>query len=492
MADITVTVTSPGLQAYGSSTFGAESFGGLEPSASSSTGTLSVEANANVSVTGISLLNQIGTTSQAFSSKILVDSQLLTTNIDQVSISGDSNVSVTGSSSNLNIGLVIIDAELQVGWGGDAWGQNDWGDLSGAYANPTGISLSANIGSVITEADANVYPTGISLQIAEPIAVGGTSALIEQQGLSLQTFTGNETTGIGAVVTGSQLGTNITSVTIDDQPLIGSGWGRSYWGDFVWGDAYSVQTGSVSAQTAINGVTTQADANVNAQGQQLFVVTGNETPQADANVFPTGINIQSNIGEVQGLSISGLQMSTGVGVVDIQAGGNIFVNVAEHTINTFIGLATEDISVDIYPTGLSLTTNIGDETAFTDVEVSLTGIPLTTSIGNETAFTDVVVSVTGQQLTITTGNENAFTDVTVSVTGSEITGSLGNITPISTYTVDGISATTSIGSVTVQASADVPVTGSGLTINTITPNIIAWAEVDTGTDVVWTPVDLAA
>jgi hypothetical protein len=246
VADITVLVQSPGLQAFGSSTFGAESFGGLEPSASSSTGILSIEANANVSVTGISLSNQIGTTSQAFSSKILVNSQLLTTNIDQVSISGDSNLSVTGSSLSLNIGSVIIDAELQVGWGGDTWGENNWGDLSGAYANPTGISLSANIGSIITEADANVYPTGISLQIPEPIAVGGTSVLIEQQGLSLQTFTGNETTGIGAVVTGSQLGTNITSVTIDDQPLIGSGWGRSYYGDFVWGDNYSTQTGSVS------------------------------------------------------------------------------------------------------------------------------------------------------------------------------------------------------------------------------------------------------
>ena len=412
--------------------------------------------------------------------------------IGEFGLQGNASAQVSGISSLTSIGSVTATGIIEIGWGGDAWNINAWGDLQGAYVDVTGISLTANIGSVITEADANVYPTGISLQIAEPIAVGGTSALIEQQGLSLQTFTGNETTGIGAVVTGSQLGTNITSVTIDDQPLIGSGWGRSYWGDFVWGDAYSVQTGSVSAQTAINGVTTQADANVNAQGQQLFVVTGNEIPQADANVFPTGINIQSNIGQVQGLTIQGSQMNTGVGVVDIQAGGNVFVNVAEHTINTFIGLATEDISVDIYPTGFSLTTNIGDETAFTDVEVSLTGIPLTTSIGNETAFTDVVVSVTGEQLTITTGNENAFTDVTVSVTGSEITGSLGNITPISTYTVDGISATTSIGSVTTQANADVPVTGTGLTVSTITPNIIAWAEVDTGTDVVWTPVDLAA
>jgi hypothetical protein len=38
----------------------------------------------------------------------------------------------------------------------------------------------------------------------------------------------------------------------------------------------------------------------------------------------------------------------------------------------------------------------------------------------------------------------------------------------------------------------VELTGIGLTITAANPNIIAWAEVDVGTEVTWTPVDLAA
>jgi len=46
--------------------------------------------------------------------------------------------------------------------------------------------------------------------------------------------------------------------------------------------------------------------------------------------------------------------------------------------------------------------------------------------------------------------------------------------------------------VSITGTGKVIPTGTGLTVNTITPNIIAWAEVDTGTSVVWTPVDIAA
>jgi len=293
-------------------------------------------------------------------------------------------------------------------------------------------------------------------------------------------------------VTGISLSNNIGTATINDQPLIGSGWGRSYYGDFVWGDNYSTQTGSVSAQLAINGVTTQADANVNVQGQSLSIVTGNELPEADANVFPTGISLTTTTGDVQALRLQGSAMSTGVGTVDIAAGGNVFVNVTEHNLQSSAGQVFAFANYIEEVSGNQINTSIGNEFVFTDVTVELTGISATTEIGNEFAFTDVTVEVTGEEINTFIGNETAFTDVTVSVTGQAINGSLGNIVPISTYSVDGISATTSIGSVTTQANADVPVTGTSLTISTITPNIIAWAEVDTGTDVVWTPVDLAA
>jgi len=377
-------------------------------------------------------------------------------------------------------------------WGTNYWGVNEFGLQDEINQSVTGSSVTSSISSVNIQIDCNVIPNTNLITSSLGVATEDISVDVFVQGVSATAVTGLADANPDANVIGSSVQVSTNDVTIPELGLIGSGWGRDLWGSLVWGDNYSTQTGSVSAQTAINGVSTQIDVDVQVQGQQLFVVTGNETPQANANVFPTGINIQSNVGQVQGLTIQGFQINTGVGVVDIQAGANIYVNVTEHTINTSIGEATEIISVDAYPTGLSLTTNIGNETAFTDVEVNVTGQSLNVFSGNENAFTDVVVSITGQQLNVTTGNETAFTDVTVSVTGSENTVSLGNVTPVSTYNVDGILATTSIGSVTVQANANIDVTGSGLTVNTITPNIIAWAEVSTGSSVVWTPVDLAA
>lgn len=431
MADITVTVTSPGLQAFGSTTFGTESFGGLEPSASSSTGTLSVEANANVSVTGISSEIILGTTTQAFSSRILVDSQLLTTNIDQVSPSGNSDISLTGISLTSNIGSVIIDAELQIGWGGDTWGENDWGELSGAYANPTGISLSANIGSIITEADANVSITGIALTGAITDVYAFTNIIEEVTGISANILIGNESTGFGVDVTGSQINTGISSVTIDDRYLIGEGWGRDVWGGWAWGVNYSV---------ALSGI-------------ELTSTIGNEDAFTDVTVAVT------TAGELQ----------TAITPVGTQANSD---NEIAHSF--LIQSSIEDVSITghalVQPSGISATIAQGDAIGGTIQEVPVTGSALQTFIGNED----------------TAGNAD------VSVTGIQATGSVGDIVPISGYDATGSEITTTTGSVTLVGNANVSVTGTGLTTAITSPNIIAWAEVSTGTPVTWREVDLAA
>jgi len=431
VADITVTVTSPGLQAFGSNTFGAESFGGLEPSASSSTGTLSVEANANVSVTGISLSNQIGTTSQAFSSTILADSQLLTTNIGQGSGLANADVSVTGNSIASNINSVTVDGELQVGWGGDAWGENDWGDLSGAYANPTGISLSANIGSIITEADADVSVTGIALTGAITDVYAFTNIIQEVTGISANILIGNESTGFGVDVTGSEINTGISSVTIDDRYLIGEGWGRDVWGGWAWGVNYSVLIANGLTLTAVTG-------NEDAFTDVVVSVSGNE---AQTFITPVGTSANSDNEIAHSFLIQG---SLG----DVSLVGHALVE----------------------PTGIGSSIIQGQTIGGTIQEVPVTGSGLTTFIGNE----------------------DTAANADVSVTGSSITGSVGQAGYIAGFDVTGVSATFNLGSVTILGNARVNVTGTGLTTAVASPNIIAWAEVSTGTPVTWREVDLAA
>ena len=381
---------------------------------------------------------------------------------------------------------------MATGWGNKTWGASEWGDLSDETVVVSSVAAQTSVGNFVTQGNADVDVTTVSATFTIQDAVAGASADVSVTGIGFNIVTGNEGIGIGVPVTGIAASTNIGTATIDDLGLIGSGWGRELWGSMVWGDAYSVQTGSVSAQTTINGVTTQANADVEVQGQSLSITTGNELPEADANVFPNGISLTADIGTVQALIIQGIDMSTGIGTVDIQAGGNVFVNATENGLQTVIGLAEEIIAVEVFVDGLSLSTNIGNEDTFGNANVDVTSIGLTTAIEGVNIDLNTPVDVTGQQLTTAIGNEEAFTDVVVEITGLSATFALGDVILISTYEVDGNAAQTAIGTVTIEATADVDVTGISLTTAIGSPNVIAWAEVNVGTSVTWTEVDLAA
>jgi len=67
---------------------------------------------------------------------------------------------------------------------------------------------------------------------------------------------------------------------------------------------------------------------------------------------------------------------------------------------------------------------------------------------------------------------------------------LGDVIPASKYSVDGIPLSGAINSVSITGNGLVELTGIGLTITVADPNIIAWAEVDVGTEVTWTPADV--
>ena len=384
---------------------------------------------------------------------------------------------------------------MATGWGNKSWGASEWGDLSDETVLTSSVAISSSIGSSTTQANSDVVVSGIAASYILPGVVAGASALVIPSGISLSAVIANDSAtpiGQNVSVTGIASTTGITAATIDDLGLIGSGWGRDLWGSMVWGDAYSVQTGSVSAQTAITGVTTQANADVQAQGQSLTVVTGDEVPKANANVFPDGITLTTDIGEVQALRLQGIEISTAVGLVDLQAGGNVYLQVDEHTIDSGIGSVNIEIAVEVFVEGISFNANIGDEEAFSDVTVSLTGVALAIAQPEIVIDLNTPVDVTGSSLAIAIGDEEAFSDVTVGVTGTSMTYAFGDVVIESKYSVDGINLSGAINSVTIDASAVVVPTGIGLIITVASPNIIAWAEVDVGTPVTWSPVDLAA
>jgi hypothetical protein len=319
---------------------------------------------------------------------------------------------------------------MATGWGNKTWGASEWGDLSDELVVTSSVAAQTSVNSVTTEANANVFPTTLSATVTLQGAVAGASALVLPQGIGLNITTEDVSIGIGVSVTGVSASTNITGVTIDDQYLIGSGWGRETWGSFVWGDNYSVQ---------LNGIS-------------LSVIIGDEDAFTDIIVAVSETTLQTSVNSV-GTSANS----------DHEIAASLLIN-----------SITGDVAIEgnglVELTGVSTATAIGDAEAGLLTEIQVTGVSLTTFIGDE----DI------------TGN--------ASVTLTEVTGTVapGQLTYIASYDVTGSSSSILNGEITITGSAVVAPTGVGLTVSTISPNIIAWAEVDTGTPVTWTPVDLAA
>ena len=346
---------------------------------------------------------------------------------------GDVGLTVSGISVTSSIGDVSIDNELQLGWGADTWGENSWGDLSGVHLTVTGISLTSAIGGVASLADGDVPVTGISLTATN----GGVDAFpvsqIEVTGISASTAIGNSSMGHGIPVTGSSVTTAVSSVTIDDEFLIGEGWGRDTWGNLGWGVNYTVIGGGV------NGI-------------GLTSSIGNEDAFSDSDILVDGIGLQSAI--------------TPVGTS---------ANSDNEIAHSFL-----------------LQSSIDDVSVIGTANVDVTGIGLSITLGEAVGGTIQEVPVTGSQLQSAIGNEDTAGNADVEVSGISASSNIGNITPVSGYDASGISVTASTGSVTPIGNATVSPTGIVLTSGTIAPNIIAWAEVDTGTPVTWTDVDIAA
>ena len=308
---------------------------------------------------------------------------------------------------------------------------------SDVIAYPLGTNVTSQIGNFTTQANADVSVTDNSVTSSTGQAVAFSLVIVPVSGINANIVTGNEDafTDITVEVTSAGQLTVVNQIFEQDTLT-------------AFGEA-PFATQSPSTFTPVN-VTVTGTADIALTGIPLNIVTGNEIPTGNANVSVTGINLNSSVGEVYAASL---------------------------------------VTVEV--TGIPLTSSIGDETVIIDVTFSVTGQQLNSLIGNETAFTDVDVTVTGNSLDSTIADVSVTGTANLSLTGIPLTTAVGTVDHNSTYTVSGEQLTTAIG----QAEADdasAEITGISLTTATGTVKFIIWSEVDTGTDVNWTEVDIAA
>ena len=214
----------------------------------------------------------------------------------------------------------------------------------------------------------------------------------------------------------------------------------------VTGNALTTTTGSVSI-TAIQNPTIQLTTNL------LNTQTG--AIQVDPDVIATG-----------------QQLSFVIGTFSVQADATTtIVAGSEKELETSTGTLSFEISSEVFPSGIQMTTAVGSVDIISAVNPS--GVQANTSTGTIALTGDANVSVSTNLLTIS----DQAVDVSINVS----------------FAVNGLSTlTTSLNSVTTQADTPVPVTGQQLTITEGNPGTIAWSNVDPGVSNVWVEVDIAA
>ncbi len=311
------------------------------------------------------------------------------------------------------------------------WGERTWGDAS--WGQQTG--LVTDTGTATTVANANVNPTGIAAGTSVgqiDIDIGVTVVV---SGISATTSIGDESIALGRQqdVTGISLSTSIGSVSIEPTQLIGTGWGRRTWGNLAWGDAFSAQ----------------------AVGQALSASQGTVTPVTDVSISVSGFDL--------------LTITQGISSLKIDQDITVFAS--EDQLDTAIGSTSQTGLANVNASGNSASSSVGQVIPEPKIPVDVVGVGMTASLG-----TISLVQTTNESVT----------------TAGLLTGSLGSITPVSVYSVTGQALASSIGSVAVTGTGNIPLTGIGLTANIGSVNVTSWQEIDPGVNNIWTEVDLAA
>jgi hypothetical protein len=392
---------------------------------------------------------------------------------------------------------VIISSPGLVTWGSGTFGDGSYGGQE--------LSLGLLQGTTTVTVDANISVTGTQLAFA----INAVAIRIDQepqvQGTQINLIVSSTVASIPetVTVTGSQINLDEGSVTTDFQP--DAGWGIKGWGIVPWGeedDVTVVVTGR-RLNTFVHPVDTNADGNesVNVdEDDDIVIYLNSVTTSADANVAVLGSQINLITGSVAitgnaSINVTGSQRNIQIDSVTTTIG--VSVDVQGTQINFLpIGQAIEVITVDVFPTGsrINVTEGLAGAIITGDANVSVTGTQINLTVNQVGVSADGNISVVADenQINLAIGNEDISADANVNVTGSRINLSAGQLTYAVGYDVTGSRINIAIGNETTSANANVNVTGIRLNISTGSANVTAWAEVQTGANNIWTPVDLAA
>ena len=423
-------------------------------------------------------------------------------------------IDVNGISASFDLGTPV--AYPSIGWGGQVWGNGEWGELDSPEVIPTSFSLSANLGSPSITAEVNVgwsartwgYPDGGGwgnlFDVVQPISGFGLTA---NQGD--ETVTGEINAGWGRstwgangwgiqgtlLLSGIQMSANIGSVSIDNQ--INIGWGSDTWGYETWGaSGLLVPLTGIELSSNIGSVSFNISGKAEPTGQELTITQGDAEGYIDfreivsgipmtmtlqysevvINAVGFGLTMQEGDEEATPNTIATVSATSPVTWGNSAWGYGVYGNQPVTTLAMSMQEGNVDPAPDAMVTGNAAAMFVGDETVTGDANTG-TITPIKwgeqtwgqSTWGNGTYLSGASYS---QAATISLGTAVGDANTIASITGQLMTMQ------------EGDEETT--------GNARVNVTGINLTFSVGTVYNLIWNEVNTGTTSIWTEVDTAA
>ena len=284
---------------------------------------------------------------------------------------------------------------------GTTWSQGDWGNQNNFTTVVSGISLSANIGTIVASSE---------------------------QGWGRDNW-GQEPWGESYSPTIALTGLNITS-ELGELPYAQSeeGWGRDEWGVGNWGQN--------TTTVAIDGLSMSMELGPNGWGVHSFGDSqwgGEFTFKPESIIVPTGQTLAADLGS---LTISRLDMiftidaaptiGTGIGTLSINNGADHSQGLASLATGVDLGTPVVTPNTIAALTGLDIVAPTPANIEPTSVEIiDLTGVTFTASVGS-TVVDSMVVGLTGVTFAADEGVISP-TNMTVGLTGQAITASLNTV-----------------------------------------------------------------
>jgi hypothetical protein len=287
-------------------------------------------------------------------------------------------------------------------------------------------------------------------------------------------------------ITVTGIGNSIALNSVDSYP--NQGWGSDFWGVENWGESGNVVTLTGIGLSIDSGQTDIAiGQQINALGQQLNITLDNVTEVITVDAFPQGNQLTTNLGTVDPAP-------------DAEVTGQQ-LNIGVGTVSAYNeqGWGRDAWGTEVWGaqgiwsfvdvTGQQLNTSLGSVTTRSDVDITTTGIGLK-MFAPANVEVDPDTALVGQQLNVSLEDVNITADANLSLTGFglEIAQGTAILDALTPVNVTGQRLNISLNSAVAGASAEVDPTGNALTIASGSINVQSWQIVDTGTTVSYTEV----